>query len=64
MSTHKGGTNAKFNGAQRSTKFDECIKVAKSKPGPGAYKTSSEFGQYDGDVYSYQNRIARGSGIK
>lgn len=35
----------------RSTYFDASVKAEKDKPGPGNYKTPSEFGQYDGDVY-------------
>jgi hypothetical protein len=41
MSTHKGGTNAKFDAAKRTTKFDECTKTGLTKPGPGAYKATS-----------------------
>lgn len=52
MSSHKGGTNAKFGHAKRMTKFDETIKEGKTKPGPGNYRFGSEFGHYDGDVYS------------
>lgn len=55
MSSHRGGTNAKFDSAPRRTKFDEATRVGMTKPGPGYYKTGSEFGQYDGDVYNYHS---------
>lgn len=54
MSIHRGGTNAKFDSAPRKTKFDEAARVGLTKPGPGYYKASSEFGHYDGDVYNFQ----------
>lgn len=41
MSTHKGGTNAKFDTSKRVTKFDECKRVGMTKPGPGYYRASS-----------------------
>ena len=59
MSSHKGGTKAKFDGSKRKTKFDECAVQAKTKPGPGAYRASSEFGQYDGDVYASRKWLIR-----
>lgn len=51
-SKHLGGTIAKFGRSSRATFVDEVVKNDKSKPGPGFYKSPSEFGQYDGDVYS------------
>jgi hypothetical protein len=53
MSSHRGGTNAKFDSAPRRTKFDDAIRVGLTKPGPGYYKAGSEFGLYDGDVYNF-----------
>ena len=52
ISSHRGGTNAKFDNSKRLTKFDECTKVGSTKPGPGHYRANSQFGLYDGDVYS------------
>jgi hypothetical protein len=41
LSSHRGGTNAKFDFAARTTRFDEAAKAASVKPGPGDYKASS-----------------------
>ena len=46
-----GGTQAKFNRTPRSTFIDEQKYSNKFKPGPGFYRSPSEFGQYDGNVY-------------
>ena len=45
---------AKFDKTRRITKFDDAAKLASRNPGPGNYKSPSEFGQYDGDVYRFQ----------
>lgn len=58
MSIHRGGTNAKFDSAPRKTKFDEATRVGLTKPGPGYYKASSEFGLYDGDVYNIHTMMS------
>ena len=50
-SKYKGGTQAKFQNSRRFTYFDAAVKSETGKPGPGNYKTPSEFGQYDGNVY-------------
>ena|ERR1711937_231245 len=52
MSNHKGGTGAKFDSERRRTRFDDAEIASKKLPGPGRYRASSEFGQYDGDVYA------------
>lgn len=54
MSNHKGGTGAKFDSDKRKTRFDDAESASKKLPGPGRYRATSEFGQYDGDVYSNQ----------
>ena len=64
VSSHRGGTNAKFDGSKRVTKFDECAKVGMSKPGPGYYRAGSEFGQYDGEVYATINYKSKTSLLK
>lgn len=53
ISSHRGGTRAKFDSAPRKTKFDEIMQTSVTKPGPGQYKAPSEFGQYDGDIYRF-----------
>ena len=51
MSQQKAAPHAKFDKTKRLTMFDEKMKLGSIQPGQGAYKASSEFGQYDGDVY-------------
>lgn len=51
MSSHRGGTYAKFDSSPRRTRFDEVARAALTRPGPGQYKAPSEFGVYDGEVY-------------
>lgn len=46
-----GGTRAKFDSSKRITKFDTIEAASRNVPGPGSYRQSSEFGQYDGNVY-------------
>lgn len=46
-----GGTQAKFNRTPRMSFVDEFKSNDKSQPGPGNYRSPSEFGQYDGNVY-------------
>jgi len=41
VSNQKGGTKAKFDKNGRKTHFDEAMKASMSKPGPGAYRSSS-----------------------
>jgi len=48
VSSHLGGTKAKFDNAKRISKFDEARINGLNRPGPGYYKQPSEFGQYDG----------------
>lgn len=50
LSSNKGGTNAKFDNAKRSTKFDEALREGMKVPGPGAYRGRSEFGLYEDEV--------------
>ena len=57
VSVHRGGTNAKFDVERRKTRFDEAATSGKERPGPGDYKSPSEFGQYDGNVYDRFNTI-------
>ena len=53
-SKYKGGTIAKFMKTPRATFFDNATRRAsQEKPGPGSYQQPSEFGQYDGNVYSW-----------
>ena len=50
-SKYKGGTQARFSKSGRNCYFDQSARTENYKPGPGNYRTPSEFGQYDGDVY-------------
>ena len=51
VSENKGGSIGKFSKDKRVTKFDESRKDGLTRPGPGAYRSISEFGNYDGNVY-------------
>lgn len=51
MSSHHGGTRAKFDNSKRVTQFATIEAASRKVPGPGSYRQSSEFGQYDGNVY-------------
>ena len=59
VSSHKGGTYAKFNRNKRKTKFDEVIKKSMEMPGPGTYQAHSEFGIYDNENYQSFRMKAR-----
>jgi hypothetical protein len=52
LSQSKGGTKAKFDSEPRETMFDRVFRKEIEKPGPGYYQAPSEFGQYDGDIYT------------
>ena len=41
MSSHKGGTNAKFSKDKRTTVFDSIAKNGVLNPGPGRYRATS-----------------------
>ena len=59
VSNKIGGTQAIFNRDKRISKFETIQTQAAEKPGPGAYRMPSEFGQYDGDVYQHYNTITK-----
>jgi hypothetical protein len=52
LSQNRGGTQAKFDRNRRESVFDEVYRKELERPGPGYYPLPSEFGQYDGDIYS------------
>ena len=41
MSSHQGGTRAKFDNQKRVSKFGEAEIASRKLPGPGAYRQSS-----------------------
>lgn len=52
--------SVKFDHSRRVTEFEQAEKKSNIVPGPGSYRLSSEFGQYDGDVYGRENPIRTG----
>jgi hypothetical protein len=59
VSSHRGGTGGKFAKDHRVAEFERVAKINNEKPGPGRYRSPSEFGQYDGnDIYNTYNTIS------
>jgi hypothetical protein len=50
-SRHEGTGRRAFSVDRKVSKFDEVSKTVIGNPGPGSYRTPSDFGQYDGAVY-------------
>lgn len=50
-SRHEGTGRRAFTIDKKLSKFDEYSKTFQGNPGPGSYRSPSDFGQYDGQVY-------------
>ena len=50
-----------FDHSKRVTEFDDAKKKSRAIPGPGSYRLSSDFGQYDGVVYGRETSVGVGN---
>ena len=63
-SRHEGTGQRAFSTGRKVSKFDEFSKTFVAYPGPGSYRSPSEFGNYDGEVYDRNQMISKRSKVK